>query len=135
MKKILLTLLLLAGMAHGAIEMAAGYDAALEAAQKADKPIMLVLSSHSCRYCDLFANETLGDDLVIQALNRDFVSTIVYAAEGEAAPRELITGATPTIWFLNPDGTPMFQPIMGAVGKEDFIKALSIVHDTYKAQK
>lgn len=132
MKKILTALLLFTALLGAAsLELETGYATALVKAQKENKPVMLVLSSHSCRYCDLFDKETLNDAMVIEALNRDFVSAVVYAAEGEYAPRELITGATPTIWFLQPDGAPMFQPIMGAVGKEDFIKALAIVHDAY----
>lgn len=133
MKKILMALLMTTTFLSAAsLELQKGYAAALAKAQKDNKPVMLVLSSHQCRYCDMFDEQTLSDKLVIDALNRDFVSTVVYAAEGEYAPRDLITGATPTIWFLQPDGAPMFQPIMGAVGKEDFIKALAIVNDAHE---
>jgi thioredoxin-related protein len=136
MKKILFVWMMLTGLlAAASLQLEAGYEKALSKAQAQDRPVMLVLSSHSCRYCDLFDQETLADDQVIKALNRDFVNTVVYAAEGQYVPRQLITGATPTIWFLKPSGEPMFQPIMGAVGKEDFIKALAIVHDAYTSKK
>ena len=136
MKKIVMAFLMTCAVLGAAsLQLENGYAAALTKAQTEKKPVMLVLSSHQCRYCDLFDSETLGDDKVIEALNRDFVSTVVYAAQGEYAPEMLITGATPTIWFLQPNGDPMFQPIMGAVGKEDFIKALAIVHEEHlKAQ-
>jgi thioredoxin-related protein len=132
MKKIMMLLLLVSTFLGAAsLQLETGYTTALAKAQKENKPVMLVLSSHQCRYCDLFDSETLSDSMVIEALNRDFVSAIVYAAQGEYAPEILITGATPTIWFLQPNGDPMFQPIMGAVGKEDFVKALAIVHEEY----
>jgi thioredoxin-related protein len=136
MKKLLFVWVLLTGMlAAASLQLEAGYDKALSKAQAEERPVMLVLSSKSCRYCDLFDQETLADPQVIKALNRDFVSMVIYADKGEYVPRQLVTGATPTIWFLTPKGEPMFQPIMGAVGKEDFIKALAIVHDAYTSNK
>ncbi len=124
-----------AGTKQEGVMFASGYEEALATAAAQNKPVMMVLSSHSCRYCDLFDEQTLADPMVIKALNRDFVNVVVYATEGEYAPADLITGATPTIWFLTPQGQPMFQPIMGAVGKEDFIKALAIVNETFTANK
>ncbi|MDX1295461.1 MAG: DUF255 domain-containing protein [Sulfurimonadaceae bacterium] len=136
MKKILFVWMMLTGLLAAApLQLETGYEKALEKAQSQDRPVMLVLSSHSCRYCDLFDQETLADAQVIKALNRDFVNMVAYTDEGQYVPRQLITGATPTIWFLTPKGEPMFQPIMGAVGKEDFVKALAIVHDAYTSSK
>ncbi len=108
-----------------------GYKEAVAAAGKSGKPIMLVISSHSCYYCDLFNSATLSKELVIKALNRDYVSTVVYPDEGEYVPQGLLTGATPTIWFLMPDGEPMLDPIMGAVDEKEFIKILAIIHQAY----
>jgi thioredoxin-related protein len=133
MKKILALLFtaLLSLQAAGP-KLEKGYNEALAAAQKAKKPVMLVISSHHCHYCDMFDKETLGKEMVSKALDRDFISTVVYPNSGEYVPRQFLTGATPTIWFLAPDGEPMFEPVMGAVGEVDFLKALAIVNDAFQ---
>lgn len=133
MKKILALLFTaLLSLQAAAPKYAKGYNEALEAAQKAKKPVVLVISSHHCHYCDMFDKETLGKEMVIKALDRDFVTTVVYPESGDYVPRQLLTGATPTIWFLAPDGQPMFDPVMGAVGEADFVKFLAIVHDVFE---
>jgi thioredoxin-related protein len=133
MKKILALLFAaLVSLQAASAKYEKGYNEALSAAQKANKPVMLVISSHTCHYCDLFDKDTLGKSMVIKALDRDFVSTVVYPDSGEYVPRQLLTGATPTIWFLTPRGEPMFEPVMGAVGEADFIKVLAIVNDAFQ---
>jgi uncharacterized protein YyaL (SSP411 family) len=132
MKKFLILLGFLATFLGAAeLQKEPGYAQAISRALELNRPVVLVVSSHDCHYCDVFDSETLADAMVIEALNRDFVTSVVYASESGYIPRELFTGATPTIWFLLPDGTPMYDPVMGAVGKEDFIKALAIVHNEF----
>ena len=46
-------------------------------------------------------------------------------------PRELWQPGTPAIWFLNSNGEPMFQPLMGAVDAENFLKAVAIVKQEF----
>lgn len=133
MNRIIIPLLLVWGALFASpLTLQKGYTEALAKAKQVDKPVMLVVSSHDCRYCTLFDNQTLSDALVIKALERDFVSVEVYPTAGEYLPRDLYTGSTPTIWFLTPAGDPMFEPIMGAVPKNEFIKILAIVDDAYK---
>jgi len=138
MKRIMIAtaMMLWAALASAAtLNLEKGYNEALAKAVELDRPVMLVISSRNCRYCVMFDQETLSDATVIEALNRDFVSAVVYPDQGENVPPYLLTGATPSIWFLVPDGRAMYEPVMGAVGKDDFIKALAIVNDSYKEFK
>lgn len=134
--KVLITSILLWGAAYAAdMSLEKDYASALTKAKMTKKPVMYVVSSHNCRYCMILEKNTLNDPKVIDALNRDFVSSIAYLDGGDRVPRDLITGGTPTIWFLKPDGEPLFQPLMGAIDAENFVKALAIVRDEYKKSK
>ena len=136
MRKILVALMLIWGVANAsAINWEQDYQSALTKAKMINKPVMFIVSSHNCRYCVMLEKKTLTNDLVIKALNRDFISVIAYVDVKDYVPNELLTGGTPTIWFLQPDGEPMFQPLMGALDAENFIKALSIVHDEFAKTK
>jgi len=42
-----------------------------------------------------------------------------------------MTHGTPATWFIK-GKSPMFEPIMGAVESDDFLKALDIVKQEYK---
>ncbi|RUM63379.1 MAG: thioredoxin [Sulfurimonas sp.] len=101
-------------------------------AKKLNKPILFVVSNHSCRYCVKLEKTTFSDKRVIKTLNKDFVSIISYSDENDYTPRELLRSATPTSWFLKADGSPMFQALIGTVGTEKFLKYLSVVKKEFK---
>jgi len=114
------------------INWAKDFQSGIAQATKENKPVLFVFSRHTCKYCVILEETTFSDAKVIKALNRDFVSIISYSDENDYTPRELWRPGTPTIWFLSPDGRPMYQvdgnfPIMGAVKEEHFMQLLSIV--------
>jgi len=131
-KKITLALLLtITSTFASQINWAKDFKSGLEIAKTADKPVVFVFSRHTCRYCVILDETTLSDAKVAEALNKDFVSVISYTDENDYTPDELWRPGTPTIWFLLPNGEPMFQPLMGAVDSEDFLNALEIVKEEY----
>ena len=117
------------------IAWAKDFHSGMERAKSSDKVTLFVYSRHSCKYCVLLDETTFKDTRVIEALNSDFVSIISYTDEMDFTPGYLRTPGTPALWFLLPNGKPMFQPIMGAVDAENFLKALAIVQETYKQSK
>lgn len=129
MRKLLLTiaLLLTTSLTAGEINWAKDFKSGIEQATKENKPVLFVFSRHTCKYCVILEKTTFSDPRVIKELNKDFVSIIAYSDEGDAMPQELWRPGTPTIWFLKPDGQPMFQPLMGAVKEDAFLQALDIV--------
>ena len=136
MLRILLTVMMFWAVGSAAsINWEKDYRTALTRAKMTNKPVMLVISTHKCRYCIQLEKETFADGMVIKALNRDFINIIAYVDDNDYVPQDLLTGGTPTIWFLQPDGEPLFQPLMGALDAENFIKALSIVHTEYNQIK
>jgi len=109
------------------ISWAKDFKSGIDQAIKENKPVLFISSRHSCKYCVILEETTLSNKDIIKGLNEDFISIVSYSDEQDYMPRELWRPGTPAIWFLYPDGTPMYQPIMGAIDAVNFAKAMGIV--------
>ena len=118
---------LVATLLADAVSWEKDFKSGVENAKKIGKPIFFVSSRHSCKYCVILEEQTLSHPDVIKKLNEEFVSIISYSDENDYMPREFWRPGTPALWFMYPDSTPMFQPLMGAVDAQNFLKALNIV--------
>jgi thioredoxin-related protein len=137
MRKILIfvALLVATSIMASEVKLAKNFETAIAEAIKLDRPLLVIVSSHTCYYCDLFKKTALKDERVVEDLNKNFVSVIAYSDEKDFIPRELLIGVTPAIWFLKPSGDVMFQPIKGAVDKESFFTALTVVKKEFENYK
>jgi thioredoxin-related protein len=129
MAKFLLSLILFAttSLFASQIQWAKDFHTGVAEATKQNKPILFIYSNHNCKYCVQLEKTTLQDKRVIESLQKDYISIISYSDEGDYLPRELWRPGTPTLWFLDQRGEPLFEPLMGAVDAENFLKALAIV--------
>jgi len=107
------------------------FHKAMVKAEKENKPVLFIYSSHNCKFCVQLDETTLKNKKVIDALNKDFISVISYTDENDYTPGELRGRGTPYIWFLYPNTQAMFQPIPGAVKVEYFLDALTSVKEEF----
>lgn len=136
MIKILFLLLLAVGSLLGdGIKWQKEYNTAIKVAKQQDKPLLFIISNHNCRYCLELESTTLKNPKVIQKVNSEFVALILYVDQDPVFPRDLYVGGTPATWFIEGNGEPMFQPLMGAIGKDDFLRALELVKQESKKGK
>jgi len=133
LRKLLLVLVLISSVFSSEIKWEKDFKTAVENAKKLNKPIFFVSSRHSCRYCVVLEKTTFQDAQVIQDLNDNFVSVVAYSDENDYMPKKLWRPGTPAMWFLKPDGTPLFEPLMGAYGAKDVLKAFAQVKEEFKA--
>lgn len=103
---------------------------AVERSIKEKKPLMVLVTKNGCRWCEVLKQKTLKNQKVVAVLNRDFVAYEGVVDEGSVPP-SLMTSGTPATWFIK-ERTPMFEPIMGAIESDEFLKALDIVKQEYK---
>lgn len=134
-KIIFIAFLSLSSLMASAINWEKDFDAAMVNAKKQNKPMMFISSRHTCKYCVMLDETTLKDKNVIEALNKDYISIVAYSDENDYMPKELWRPGTPAIWFINAETGPMFEPIMGALGAEDLLKALAIVKEEFDKTK
>ena len=133
MKKLLFTFLMLASalFASSPIHWAKDYKSGVAEATKQNKPMLFISSRHTCKYCVILERTALSDSKIVDELNRNFIPVIAYSDDGDYLPRELWRPGTPTIWFLDEKGEPMFQPIMGAIDAQNFSHAIDIVKEEF----
>lgn len=132
-KIVLIAILSISSLFASGVKWEKDYNTGISVATKENKPMLFISSRHSCKYCVILDETALSDDKVIKALTQDFVSVISYSDEGDYLPKELWRPGTPAIWFLFPDGTPMYQPVMGAIDSANFLNALAIVKEAFDA--
>jgi len=118
----------------GEIHWAKDYKSGMALAKKQNKPVMFIISRDTCKYCIMLDNKTLKDKTITKAINRDFIAIRSWLNENDYVPEDLYAPGLPTVWFLLPNGEPMFQPVMGMVGKKDFLVALAVVKETFDEQ-
>lgn len=139
MRKFFIYMLLLFAVSASAatteIKWAKDFNSGIEQAKKINRPVLFVSSRHTCKFCVILDDTTFKDKRVIDELNKNFVSIISYSDENDYMPKELWQPGTPAIWFLFPNGVPMYQPLMGAVDADNFLKALAIIKDEYNKTK
>jgi len=135
LKKIILVLLVVSSLFASEIKWAKSYSEGMKEATKVNKPVLLVSSRHTCKYCVILKNTTFQDKKVIEFLNRDFIAIIAYSDDNDYMPQELFTPGVPALWFLFPNGQPMYQPLMGAVTPLNFLEALTIVKEEFNKVK
>lgn len=132
-KIIFIAILSVSSLLASGVQWEKDYNSGVSVATKENKPMLFISSRHSCKYCVILDENALSDARVVKALTKDFVSVISYSDDGDYLPRELWRPGTPAIWFLFPDGTPMYQPVMGAVDADNFLNALAIVKEAFDA--
>lgn len=131
MRKLLLILMFIGLSLSGAeVKWEKDLSKAVERALKEQKPLMVLVTKNGCRWCDVLKQTTLKNTKVVTVLNRDFVS-YEGIVDDNSVPPALMTQGTPATWFIK-GKTPMFEPVMGAVESEDYLKALDIVKQEYK---
>ncbi len=136
MKKIVLSLLLLLSTVFAdGLHLAKSFQDAVATAYNNEKPIMFIVSRHTCKYCVMLEKYTLSDSDVIQKLNKGFVTYIAYTDDNDQFPEQLWRPGTPAVWFLDNDGRPMSEPIMGAIDAKNLLKVLTIVEKRFEKQK
>ncbi len=136
-KNIILIIMLLSASLYSAeINWAKDYKSGIKQATKENKPVLFIISRDTCKYCVMLDNETLKDEKVAKALNKDFIAIRSWTNEGDYIPEELAryTPGLPGIWFLTPDGKPMFRPMLGFIEKSRFLEALAIIHTEFEKQ-
>lgn len=134
-KNFIYLMLTIATLAAAEIKWAKDFNAGVDEAKKVNKPILFVSSRHSCKYCVILDETTFKDKRVAEELNKNFISIISYSDENDYMPKELWQPGTPAIWFLEPNAEPMYQPLMGAMDAESFLKALVIVKEEFNKEK
>jgi len=120
MRFFLLTICFAVFSLYGAeINWADSYADAMVKAKQENKNVMVLITTHSCRWCRKLESETLMDEGIIARLNKDYI--LVHVTRGEDDyPDSLNAPGVPATYFLSAEGEPIIKRVMGYWNVEDY---------------
>ena len=131
MKRIVLAMFALVSLSLAEINWQPNYTTAKAIAQKSGKPMLVILVSHTCRWCRKLENRTLQNPKVVDYINRFFVPVIAYRGEGNF-PGFIHSSMIPTTFFLTPDEKNIMQPTVGYWEPIDYMSDLTMAIKKFK---
>ena len=108
------------------LNWANSYKEALVQAKTENKNVMILITSHTCRWCRKLESETLTNEDIIKRMNKDYISVHVTRGEDDY-PEALEAPGVPATYFLNSDGKPIIKKVMGYWNAEDYASFLDDV--------
>ncbi len=132
-KKFLL-LTFAAGMLMAEIVWQPSYKVAQAEAKKENKPMMVLLVSHTCRWCRRLENRTLENPEVAAFVRKHFVPVIVYR-EDRNFPDFITSSMVPTTFFLTPEGKNIIKPVVGYWEPMDYMTDLKMAAKKFKKRQ
>jgi len=134
MKRVVLTLLALISFSLAEINWQPNYNTAKAIAKKSGKPMLVILVSHTCRWCIKLENRTLQNPKVVDYVNRFFVPVIVYR-DKKNFPDFIRSSMVPTTFFLTPNEKKIIQPSVGYWEPIDYLSDLTMAIREYNKLK
>jgi len=131
MKK-LLWILLFAMSAFGTeIPWNSSYDQALLKAKKEGKPLMVLITSETCRWCRKLESTTLQDDEIASRITTSFQAVNV-TKDKSIYPKNFTAKMVPMSYFIDPRNGKVLYSIPGFWGIEDYNSILDDALQKYK---
>ncbi len=131
MRLILLTSFLTLFLWGGELEWVDSYEEAQEHAINENKPILLLMTAETCRWCRKLESTTLEDDSIADRINAKYISVNV-TRDIDSYPPCLKAKMVPKSFFIFPDGKLIIRGVIGYWSVEDYH---SIIDDVEKAIK
>jgi len=123
MKKVLILFLTLAGFLMAEVNWQPNYNAARAEAKRTGRPMLVLLVSHTCRWCRKLKNRTLQNPEIVTYINNHFVPLIVYR-ENLDFPDFIKSPMVPTTFFLTSNEKMLMKPVAGYWEPDDYMSDL-----------
>jgi len=114
------------GSSHNFIEKynyEVDYKSGLEKAKKANKPILLVLSTKTCPWCRKFERQTLKKEVIDNIIKANFIPIALDKNSG-IYPKKFTPKVVPTVYFIDPKDQSIIFTSYGYKNKNNFKKIL-----------
>lgn len=127
MKKSICLWILAVSLVFGVeIHWAKDYESALIHAKDINKPVLMLVDRINCPYCELLKEDVLSDSSIIDFINKNFIPVHVLQNDG-TYPQDIYSVlGTPTTFFISPEGKKSFNPIIGYVKKDKYLRYLGM---------
>jgi len=95
------------------------WNSAWDASQTEGRPILIFVTNKCCYYCEKMRTETYGNSVVVDDIQRDFVSASIDSKRYPEIVERLNVRLFPTTVIIGRDGT-VIDSMPGYVGPEQF---------------
>lgn len=131
MKKLIVVILLTISAFGTEIVWNNSYDQALVKAKKEGKPLLVLITSETCRWCRKLESTTLQDDEIVSRINLSFQAVNV-TKDKSIYPKNLTAKMVPMSYFIDPRNGKILYSIPGFWGTEDYNSILDDALLRYK---
>lgn len=131
MKKILALCFLAISILGADITWNSSYDQALLKAKKEGKPLMVLITSETCRWCRKLESTTLQDDEIVSRINTSF-QVVNVTKDKSIYPKNLTAKMVPMSYFVDPRNGKVLYSMPGFWGTEDYNSILDDAIQKYK---
>lgn len=131
MKKLLALCLLAISMFGEDIMWNSSYEQALVKAKKEGKPLMVLITSETCRWCRKLESTTLQDDEIVSRINTSF-QVVNVTKDKSIYPKNLTAKMVPMSYFVDPRNGKVLYSMPGFWGTEDYNSILDDAIQKYK---
>lgn len=108
-----------------------GYAQALQKAKKANKPMMLVISTKTCPWCRKLENQVLRKEVINKEVQKNFVG-VGLERDDDSYPTNFSPAVVPTVLFVNPHNEKVFYDSFGYLPKKEFSKVIEEAKKKFK---
>ena len=112
MKKFWIVFLILTSSLLADVSWKPDLAAAVTAAQKEKKPLMILMSTAHCRYCKQMHKEVFANPSIADYLNTHFISVEI-DVEHDTYPEALSVRGVPAVFFFSYDLQTRYEKILG----------------------
>lgn len=95
------------------------YEKALQAAQKQNKPIVMVVGQEGCPYCNKFESKTLIHKGIDSKVKKDFIPLTILKFK-DTYPEKFKPKGVPTVLFIDPKTQEVFYKSFGYKSKREY---------------
>lgn len=112
------------------VKIDGGYADAINIAKKDGKKVMVMMTTRVCPWCKRAKKNTLTDEKVIKAINRDYIFVeIDRDLDRDEYPEDLYSRMVPTFSLIEPKNEELLYQIIGYRPPAKFLKELKLDED------
>jgi thioredoxin-related protein len=108
------------------------YDQALQSSKETNKPLMLVVVTNTCPWCEKLEKQTLSKEIISSFISKHFTPVILNRDKAQYPINKFVAKVVPTVFFIDPKDEEIIHNSYGYKTKEKFLYIIEKISENYK---
>jgi thioredoxin-related protein len=100
------------------------YNQALEKSLQTNKPLMLLVVTTTCPWCEKLKKQTLSKEKINNFISKNFIPLILNKDKAQYPTDKFEAKVVPTVFFINPRDEKIINTSFGYKSQKKFLKSL-----------